>query len=165
MDALAKKSIRDLLFDTKSRKIMTARVHSIHEDANLSEAVRLFTEYNLTHLPVVDSNKKVVGLVSHMYIYKTQSPRKFVEGDMRVAQDMVIDGDSFYLKETLDRYYLKNIMKKDPMLIDQDESLAVAVHAMANQRIGCIPVVDTLRNLVGIITNQDVISFLAITLV
>ena len=144
---------------------MTTRVFSVRDDANLSQAVRLFTDQNLTHLPVVDSNNKVVGLLSHMYIYKTQAPRKFVEGEVTPAADMLIDGDGFYLKETLDRFYLKRIMKVDPLTVRQDESLAVVVHSMASRRIGCIPVVDELKNLVGIITNQDVINFLAMMLI
>ncbi len=154
-----------MLRGIKVSKIMTTRVFSIRQDANLSQAVRLFTDQNLTHLPVVDSNNKVVGLLSHMYIYKTQAPRRFIEGEVTPAEDMLIDGDGFYLKETLDRFYLKNIMKPDPMTVHLDESLAIVVHAMANRRIGCIPVVDDLKNLVGIITNQDVINFLAMMLI
>ena len=165
MEQRAKKEIQEMLRDIKVSKIMTTRVFSVRGDANLSQAVRLFTDQALTHLPVVDENNKVVGLLSHMYIYKTQAPRKFVEGEMTAAVDMVMDGDGFYLKETLDRFTLRNIMKKDPLTVNLNESLAVAVHAMANRRIGCIPVVDDLKNLVGIITNQDVINFLAMMLV
>lgn len=165
MEQRIKKEIQEMLCGIKVSKIMTTRVYSVKEDANLSQAVRLFTDQNLTHLPVVDSNNKVVGLISHMYIYKTHAPRKFVEGEINPAADMLIDGDGFYLKETLDRFYLKSIMKPNPLTVHLDESLAVVVHAMANRRIGCIPVVDDLKNLVGIITNQDVINFLAMILI
>ncbi len=164
MEPIAKKEVRELLMNTKVGKIMTTHVHAIRDNAPLSEAVRLIGEYNLTHLPVIDGNKKVVGLLSHMYVYKTQAPRKFVEGDETADPDMVRDGDSFYLKETLDRYQLKNIMKSDPLLLNQEESLALVLHAMANKRIGCIPVVDDLKNLVGIVTNQDIIQFLAMVI-
>jgi acetoin utilization protein AcuB len=164
LEPLAKKEVRELLMNTKVGKIMTSHVHAIQDNAQMSEAVRLIGEYNLTHLPVVDSNKKVVGLLSHMYVYKTQAPRKFVEGEATVDKDMVRDGDGFYLKETLDRYRLKNVMRKDPLLMNQEESLALALHAMANKRIGCIPIVDDLKNLVGIVTNQDIIQFLAMSL-
>ena len=165
MDQQAKKVISEMLRDTKISKIMTTRVFSVRADANLSQAVSLFTDQSLTHLPVIDANNKVVGLLSHMYIYKTLAPRKFVEGEVTAAPDMVMDGGSFYLKETLDRHYLKNVMKKDPLTINRNESLAVAVHFMANRRIGCMPVVDDLKNLAGIITNQDVINFIAMILV
>ncbi len=164
MEPSAKKHVRDLLMGTAVGKIMTTKVHSVRDNADLSEAVRIIGEHNLTHLPVVDGNNKVLGLLSHMYIYKTQAPRRFVEGEMTAAPDMVIDGDGFYLKETLDRYRIRTIMKKDPMTINRDESLALALHAMANYRIGCIPVVDDRKNLVGIVTNQDIISYIAMAL-
>ncbi len=165
MDNQGKRLIQEMMRDMKVSKIMTTRVFSIREDANLSHAVRLFTDQTLTHLPVVDVNNKVVGLLSHMYVYKTQAPRRFVEGEITAVPDMLMDGDSFYLKETLDQFYLKNVMKKDPLTVNQNESLAVAVHFMANRRIGCIPVVDDLKNLVGIVTNQDIINFLAMMLI
>lgn len=164
MDKQSKKQIQEMMRDIKISNIMTTRVFSVREDANLSQAVRLFNDQLLTHLPVVDENNKVVGLLSHMYIYKTQAPRKFVEGEVTAAPDMLMDGDSFYLKETLDRFHLKNVMKKNPVTLNANESLAVAVHLMANKRIGCIPIVDDVKNLVGIITNQDVINFLAMIL-
>ncbi len=164
MDQPAKKEIKNLLFDTKIKKIMTTKVHAIHERDEFSKAVQLFNDHSLTHLPVITDHNKVVGLLSHMYIYKTQAPRRFVEGEMTAAPDMIMDGDGFYLKETLDRFQLKKIMKLDPLTLNQEESLAVAVHVMANKRIGCVPVVDDQKNLVGILTNQDVISFLGIAL-
>jgi CBS domain-containing protein len=164
VEPLAKKHVRDLLMSTSIGKIMTTKVYSVRDNAELSEAVRIISDHNLTHLPVVDGNNKVLGILSHMYIYKTQAPRRFIEGEMTAAPDMVIDGDGFYLKETIDRYRIKTIMKKDPMTLGREESLALALHAMANYRIGCIPVVDERKNLVGIITNQDIISFLAMAL-
>jgi acetoin utilization protein AcuB len=164
VDNNGKKEIQGMLRDIKVGKIMTTRVFSVREDANLSQAVRLFTDQALTHLPVVDENNKVVGLLSHMYVYKTQAPRRYVEGETTTAPDMLMDGDSFYLKETLDKFFLKNVMKKNPLTVNHNESLAVAVHFMANRRIGCIPVVDDLKNLVGIVTNQDIINFLAMML-
>jgi CBS domain-containing protein len=164
VEPLAKQHVRDLLMNTPVGRIMTTKVYSVRDNAELSEAVRIISEHNLTHLPVVDGNNKVVGILSHMYIYKTQAPRRFIEGEMTAAPDMVIDGDGFYLKETLDRYRIKTVMKKEPLALNREETLAVVVHAMANYRIGCIPVVDDLKNLVGIVTNQDVINFLAMTL-
>jgi CBS domain-containing membrane protein len=164
VEPVAKKEVRDLLMLTKVGKIMTTKVYSVVSTAELSEAVRLIADNNLTHLPVTDVHKKVVGIVSHMYIYKTQAPRKFVEGDVTPDPDMVLDGDGFYLKETLNRYSLKRVMKSDPFILKEDESVALAVHAMANKRIGCIPIVDRLGTLVGIVTNQDIINFLAMSL-
>ena len=162
MQEQGKKEIRDLLVNTKIRKIMTTEVHAVDENAYLSKAEELLTGYELTHVPVVDKNKFVVGLLSHMYVYKTQAPRPFVEGELVTSPDVVIDGNAFYLKETLDKHLLKNVMKKNPLTLNSEESLAVAIHAMANKRIGCIPVVDDRRMLVGIITNQDIINFLAL---
>ena len=104
VDKQGKIRVQEMMREIKISNIMTTRVFSIRENASLSQAVRLFNDQALTHLPVVDENHKVVGLLSHMYVYRTQAPRKFVEGEATATSDMLMDGDSFYLKETLDRF-------------------------------------------------------------
>lgn len=45
-------------------KVMSTRVVTIPVDATLSEARRLATSHRVRHLPVVDSNGKLVGLLT-----------------------------------------------------------------------------------------------------
>lgn len=44
--------------------VMTTRVIKISEDKSLVEAYRLMTEKSINHLPVVDSNERLVGFIS-----------------------------------------------------------------------------------------------------
>ena len=50
--------------DTKIEKAMTSNVTTIGEEASLEEARRLIVEHAVRHLPVVNSQGELVGLLS-----------------------------------------------------------------------------------------------------
>ncbi|HUE98228.1 MAG TPA: IMP dehydrogenase [Anaerolineales bacterium] len=73
-------STRDLLFENEENKpvtaIMSRDVHSAPPDTPLKEAERLLHEYRVEKLPLVDSDGRVVGLVTLKDIMKiTQFPK------------------------------------------------------------------------------------------
>lgn len=50
--------------DTFVREIMTPSPVTIHCDTSVDEAMRTMTDHHIRHLPVVDSNEHVVGVLS-----------------------------------------------------------------------------------------------------
>lgn len=50
---------------TTMDKIMDSEVISIHADADQEEAARIMQRYDLTALPVVDQNQRLMGVISH----------------------------------------------------------------------------------------------------
>lgn len=61
--------IRVVLMDkdpktTRVEEVMTANCVSARKDMSMGEALLLMTEKHFRHLPVVDENKKVLGLLS-----------------------------------------------------------------------------------------------------
>jgi CBS domain-containing protein len=50
--------------NTPIEKVMTSNVTTIGEEASLEEAKRLIATHAIRHLPVVNSQKKLVGLLS-----------------------------------------------------------------------------------------------------
>jgi arabinose-5-phosphate isomerase len=54
---------RDQAFDKPIREVMTHYPKTISQSARLSEAVRLFTEFKISELPVVDEAHHPVGLL------------------------------------------------------------------------------------------------------
>jgi CBS domain-containing protein len=54
----------DVSLDTPIEQVMTKNVVTIGEEASLEEARRLIISHGIRHLPVVDSNGKLTGLLS-----------------------------------------------------------------------------------------------------
>ena len=75
--------------------------------------------------------------------------------------EIIIEGDSFYAKETLDSIILANIMNPKPFMLTPQDSFAKAVRAMADRYIACIPIIDKNGKPVGVLADMDVIGFVA----
>ncbi|MBF0521677.1 MAG: CBS domain-containing protein [Candidatus Omnitrophica bacterium] len=153
--------IKKFFENIKLEEVMDKQVVTIREDADGSEAQVKFINNKINHLIVIDADKKVVGLISRKYLYKTQSPRKIMQEEMDYEPGIVIDGDSFYEKETLDNIILSNIMFRNPFTLGPQDKLAKAVKAMGERFIACIPIVDANQKVIGVITDLEVIRFIA----
>jgi IMP dehydrogenase len=83
-------STRDLLFETEMSKpvtaIMSKKVQSAPPNTTLKEAERLLHEYRVEKLPLVDDDRKVVGLVTLKDIMKiTQFPKATKDAKGRLS--------------------------------------------------------------------------------
>jgi IMP dehydrogenase len=83
-------STRDLLFENDDNRpvseIMSKNVHTAPPGTSLKEAERLLHEYRVEKLPLVESDGKVVGLVTLKDIMKiTQYPRATKDSKGRLA--------------------------------------------------------------------------------
>jgi len=152
----------EIIKQTKIKHIMNRHVVTINADDEFSEVQIKFSHDHVTHLVVVDSDKKVVGLVSQKYLYRTQSPRKVVNEEMEYRPDLLRDSDdTFYTKEMLNSYILSHIMQKKPLCLAPEDSLAEAILQMANKKLGCIPIVDQDQKIQGILDHFEIINFLS----
>lgn len=153
--------IRHLFNNISIRDVMSSSVVTIGEHANLSKAVEKFIRHRITHLIVVDAEKKLVGIITQKYLYKARSPRKIINDGMTYHPDFLVDGDSVFDKAALDAYSLKKIMKKTPFSLSSDSSIVDAIMNMSQRNLGAIPVVDKKKRVVGIVTEQEIIAFMA----
>lgn len=160
-----KRQIFDILEKTKIREIMVSPAITIYEDDEFSVAEEKFISHKIHYLPVVDHEQKLVGFITHKYLYKTQSPRRIQSEEISLTPDIIVDEDSFYEKDTLNSYILRHIMNKSPSSMKADQSLAEALSLLALRDIGSIPIIDNQRKVVGILTKTEIIKILAKSIV
>ena len=153
---------RVVFHDVKIKEIMKAPVITVYEDDDLSVVGEKFILHGISYLPVVSHANQLVGIVSQKYLYKTQSPRRIIgHEEIDYNPQVIVDGDAYYNKESLDSYILRNIMKHDPLTLTPEHTLADAVIAMDKRNISCIPVIDAKRKVVGILTFRELLGYLA----
>ena len=153
--------IRNLFNNISIRDLMTSPVITISQDANLSEAVEKFIEHRVTHLVVVDRLNRLTGIITQKYLYKTRSPRRIIGDVMEYHPDFLIDGNSVFDKKALDGYILKQVMKKMPFALKPAHTIVDAIISMSEKNLGAIPVVNDKKKVIGIVTEQEIVSFLA----
>jgi CBS domain-containing protein len=56
--------------DRKISSVMSAEVYTISEDANIEEAAELMSERKVKHLPVLDEDEKLIGIITSTDLIK-----------------------------------------------------------------------------------------------
>jgi len=121
--------------------IMSTDLITISPHENLATARELMHDKRIHHLPVVDADEKLVGLVT--------------------LTNVLAATDSF-LRDADNRLHaseiaVEDVMVRDLATVDEHASLRQAALFLEKHRIGCLPVV-TDGDLRGIITDTDFVA-------
>lgn len=130
-------------------ELMTRDIHTLTGEHNLHEARLLMQSRRVRHIPIVDGEHRLVGLISQRDLLAAGPPvYPPLSAEERAAQESTIS--------------LKQIMKTELLTVGPREKLRDAALTMQAHRIGCLPVVKG-QTLLGIITDTDFVG-LAINL-
>jgi CBS domain-containing protein len=143
----------------QARDIMTTPVLTVGPKAKISQAIDIMLRSHLSGLPVVDANRRLVGMLSEGDLLRraelgTERHRpRWIETFLmpgRAASDYV---------HTHGRV-VEEIMTDDPITVQHDTPLEEIVSLMERKRIKRVPVV-CVDMLVGIVTRADLVRALA----
>ncbi len=118
---------------------------TIGPNQSVSEAIDIMSENKLHRLPVVDGSNKLVGLVTEGLI-ASNTPNSSTSLSV------------FELNYLLNKLTIKDIMIRDVITIDKEALLEEAATLLRKNDIGCLPVVDENKKLIGIITHNDIFT-------
>jgi CBS domain-containing protein len=130
---------------------MTREPETITADVPVLAALDLMLDRGIRHLPVVDGRERLRGIVSL--------------DDLRAALPFPV---SLRAKpDPADRLLalecaVGEVMTHGPLTARPETPLADAAELMARFRIGCLPVVDTAKRVVGIFTEVDALRALVL---
>ncbi|EEX65420.1 acetoin utilization protein AcuB [Vibrio metoecus] len=126
----------------KVEDMMTRNPHTLLRTHTLNDAKHLMEALDIRHIPVVDANKKLLGIVTQRDLLAAQESNL-----QRIAQDP---------SYTLDTP-LYEVMHTDVMSVVPQAGLKESALYMQKHKIGCLPVVAK-SELVGIITDSDFVT-------
>ena len=112
---------------------MTSELVTISMEASIQEALAVMKRHSIRHLPVVDSQKTLLGWVT--------------DADLR----------GVLIASMLEELTLEDVMVRKPYTAHPDMPLDEAAQIIIEKRIGGMPVVAE-DKLVGIITVADILS-------
>lgn len=128
-------------------EIMTTNVIRAQQDMTVQKASDIFTKHGIHHIPVVDSDDHLVGIVSDRDVVKHVSPY------IGTAQERQQD------RETL-KLLVNEIMTGDPITISEDSRIDTASILLLEHNFSCLPVMnDDDDTLVGIVTWKDLLNY------
>jgi len=124
---------------------MTRKVITVDSETPVIEAQELMADSNIRHLPVVDLNQQLVGIVTDRDI-RSALPYNYLKDTCSEEQ-----------REQFCALPVKDIMTKDPIAISPTYTIQDALLLIQNSKVGALPVVDDNRRLKGIISVRDLL--------
>jgi CBS domain-containing protein len=116
-------------------------------DSELFDVAALMSKRGVRHLPVVDAERRVVGMVS--------------DRDLREALgDLKKFAEDPEARERVRTMTAADVMTGSVTTVPEGTPLPIIIGHLVNERIGALPVVDTAGKLVGIVSYLDVLQVL-----
>jgi len=140
----------------KAKEIMTKEVVSIKPEDNAKDALALLFKMQISGLPVIDTQGKLVGMFTEKDVLKQILP-SYLD---KVGRFIYEENPKSIKKKFQDLINLlvSQLMRKDVITIDTDTSLCEVARLMLTQKIRRIPVLDKEKKLVGIVSREDVVK-------
>ena len=124
----------------RAEQIMSAPVVSIKPDTHLHEVRRMVRERRFRHIPVVASGGGICGIVSDRDLFA-----------------LAIMDDA---EEKLEPSVVADIMTQKVLTATPDTNIREIARVLIEERIGCMPIVDEDKQVIGMITRSDILRAL-----
>ncbi len=118
------------------KEIMITSVVTVFPEMTMGEAKEIMRLKNITGMPVIDKNRKLIGVVSIADVFQALDEHKL---DAPIRERMTVKVHS----------------------VKPEDSISVALSLFRRYQFGRLPVVDDGNTLVGLITPKEVIAGLA----
>jgi CBS domain-containing membrane protein len=123
------------------KDLMTEKVFAVRPDDDLSLVRDMMLDHAVRHVPVVDFEGDLLGLVSHRDLLRAAV----------IEQEEV---PAFVQEAVLEGIRAGEVMVRDVESVGPEDDLREAAAMMLENKYGCLPVVLG-RRLVGILTEAD----------
>ncbi len=129
----------------KVRDLMTEDVATLTSGDNLASLYDIMDGKHIRHVPVVDDDQLLVGIVSD---------RDLLRGALGEEASLPLS----VRRQMLQQIKVEEVMNTEPQTVDPEQNIREAGEVMMEYKVSCLPVVDGDR-LVGIITESDFVRY------
>jgi CBS-domain-containing membrane protein len=126
-------------------EIMQREVVTLTTGEKLDLTQDLMNLGRVRHLPVLDDDQRVVGIVSDRDL-------------LAAAMTNVLDFDPASRRTFLRSIEVAEVMAKEVVTVTPDTELGEVARIFVERKIGCVPVVGARGELLGLVTETDLIA-------
>ena len=114
----------------------------------LAEAHDLMETHHVRHIPILDHDGALVGLLTERDLLRAAGPAL---GDLPVSARY----------QVLSQIPVEDVMVRDPESVSPDDDLVGAAQTLLENKFGCLPVLGESQGVEGILTESDFVRFFA----
>lgn len=129
------------------RDVMSREVQTLARNDQLSIADDLMRQNRIRHLPVLDEDGEIAGIVSQRDLFRGALAKALGYGQTQQAK-------------MLEMLLVKEVMQTEVRTTGPNTPLRDAAREMLEHKIGCLPVVED-GKLTGILTEADFVALAA----
>ena len=123
-----------------ARELMTPDPFTLEATATVADALALLRELDVRHLPLINDDREVVGMLS--------------DRDLRGLA--LVEPTEEWPRGRLD-ILVSEVMSTDVLAVELDTPADEIIELMLEYKIGAVPVVNVERHLIGIVSYIDVL--------
>jgi CBS domain-containing protein len=123
---------------------MTENPRTVLATDSVGEAVDALQSMDVRHLPVLDDEGNLVGILSD----RDLGPLMRINVERAEAEHVAVP---------LGKQRVADLMSSDVITVDPDTDVREIIETMLGERIGAVPVVDAEGEVIGIVSYVDVL--------
>ncbi|PJI50400.1 MAG: hypothetical protein CTR55_03430 [Pseudomonas sp.] len=139
-------ALRRSMGDTRAREVMSRDLICASPETPVSQALRLLVKHHLKALPILDEDRRLVGIVSLIDLLAPKRKGGWLKrllGGIGLRRDRV----------------LADVMTSPVLHVDADTHAVELIPLLSDHGLHCLPVLER-GELVGVITQTDLIAAL-----
>jgi CBS domain-containing protein len=129
--------------DVTARQIMTPDPESTSSDVTVLSAAAKMSELDIRHLPVVDRENRLIGMLSDRDVREAIGDPSVVIGEDRLDDGILV----------------AEAMRETPVRLGLDANLDEIANVFTDERVGAIVIVDEDDHPAGILSYVDLIAW------
>lgn len=138
-----------MINQTQIKNVMTRMVNCVRTIDSMKSVQGVFTNHSFHHLPVIDKDEKVVGIIS-------RSDHQKIMEIFSTLNDFGVELASKHFALSMTA---QEMMTKPVVTIHTDATIEFALGIFRENLFHAVPVVDSEKRLVGILSTYDLLYY------
>ncbi|MBI5145565.1 MAG: CBS domain-containing protein [Candidatus Omnitrophica bacterium] len=143
----------------KVKEIMTKDVISLNPEDNVTAALTLLFKMQISGLPVIDAQGKLVGMFTEKDVLSYILPSYIEKVGRFIYEENPKSTKKKFME--LDKIKVVQLMRKDVVTTSEETTLSEVARIMLTQKVRRAPVLDKSGKVAGIVARCDVLKAFA----
>lgn len=147
----------------QAKEFMTKKVIAVDENESIKDLFQLMDKHGILGVPVVNKKLHVVGIVTESDLLEHFTTLKAPRSINLLGGIIYLDNVEKFNKHFKDHCAetVKELMTAPAFVLMENATLQDTINAMAKHHVNRLPVIDSKKKLVGIVTRSDVVHQLS----